>query len=249
MEAPTRSYSTVAAQSPAPAQTHVHDYKQGLRDLIKFTRVDDGVGAHYLRPTMFVSPPMTTCFPKTKKEQLGRESSGIDRKYLEVDITMKGATNDQEQFKRLLDDVDDSLLEFVFNNQGVIGKAGCTRDQLGVLQKRSFRPRMNMKTGKAYADGMTCRYRLPAGAPPEDIPVFDEDGNVYTGELEFNDIISVVLRYDGCYCRAHSWFGNVWSLVAVKFLGKLRRVEDTTALTQSAVQGMFSSVGDNFPQP
>ena len=72
---------------------------------------------------------------------------------------------------------------------------------------------------------------------------------MYTGELEFNDIISVVLRYDGCYCRAHSWFGNVWSLVAVKFLGKLRRVEDTTALTQSAVQGMFSSVGDNFPQP
>ena len=66
--------------------------------------------------------------------------------------------------------------------------------ELAVLLKRSFRPRMNMKTGKAYADAMTCRFRLSPGSEPEDVPVFDENGYPYEGELESSPSSSISER-------------------------------------------------------
>jgi hypothetical protein len=230
----------------ADTQTSIANYHGNPSDYIQFGRIDDGVGAHYLRPLMFVSPGFVTCFPKTKKEALGTMMGQFERKYLEVDITMKGAGHEQEAFKNFMDRVDESLLDFIFANQSVLGKSGCTRDQLAVLMKRSFRPRMNMKTQKTYADAMTCRFRTAPGSEPEDIPVFDSEGNAYQGELEFNDIVSVVLKYDGCYCRAHSWFGNAWSLVAVKHLGKFKKAEENP----TPLSNMFQSVDSSqLPQP
>ena len=216
---------------------------------ITFGRIDDGVGAHYLRPCMFTSPGFVTCFPKTKKEHLGNFAGPFERKYLEVDITMKGAGPEQEKFKAFMDACDELLLEYIYNNQSAIGKSNQSKEQLSVLLKRSFRPRMNIKTGKTYADAMTCRYRTPPGTEPEDVPVFNEAGLPYGGELEFNDIVSVVLKYEGCYCRANSWFGNSWSLVAAKHMGKFKRPEDAPEMTPDNVKSLFGSAADSdMPQ-
>ena len=176
------------------------------------------LSAHYHRPFTVTSPAFITCFPK-----LGLQED-LDKSQ-ELDITMKGAGETQQQFRQWLDAMDTKLLEFVHAHPRVLQGTGSTfkkppsLDQLEVMLKRAFKPRVSTKTGRTYPDSMVCRFKPGRNWGDEQLLVLDADLNAIAPDaVGYNHMVRVHLVYNGTYCRGGS-FGNSWALQAVQTFG------------------------------
>ena len=188
--------------------------------LVTFTTVNGQLGAEFQKPLVLTSPPMVTCFPKLSQQALARDQDrGINTLDFSLDLTMTGAREPQTDFKAVIDGFDDLLLEYVFANQAIMGKKGMTKDQVEVMQKRAFRSRVNFKTSRVYPDAMSCRTR--GLRELASMPVVDVNNMQYVPDVVGNDIVSVVLVYNGPYAKPNNFFGNSWSLVGVQRLGHM----------------------------
>jgi hypothetical protein len=188
--------------------------------LVTFTTVNGQLGAEFQKPLVLTSPPMVTCFPKLNQQALARDQDrGINTLDFSLDLTMTGAREPQLDFKAAIDGFDDLLLEYVFANQAIMGKKGMTKDQVEVMQKRAFRSRVNFKTSRVYPDAMSCRTKGLRDLTS--MPVVDVNNMQYVPDVVGNDIVSVVLVYNGPYAKPNNFFGNSWSLVGVQRLGHM----------------------------
>ena len=188
--------------------------------LVTFTTVNGQLGAEFQKPLVLTSPPMVTCFPKLNQQALQRDQDrGINTLDFSLDLTMTGAREPQLDFKAVIDGFDDLLLEYVFANQAIMGKKGMTKDQVEVMQKRAFRSRVNFKTSRVYPDAMSCRTKGLRDLTS--MPVVDVNNMQYVPDVVGNDIVSVVLVYNGPYAKPNNFFGNSWSLVGVQRLGHM----------------------------
>lgn len=188
--------------------------------LVTFTTVNGQLGAEFQKPLVLTSPPMVTCFPKLNQQALQRDQDrGINTLDFSLDLTMTGAREPQLDFKAVIDGFDDLLLEYVFANQAIMGKKGMTKDQVEVMQKRAFRSRVNFKTSRVYPDAMSCRTK--GLRELTSMPVVDVNNMQYVPDVVGNDIVSVVLVYNGPYAKPNNFFGNSWSLVGVQRLGHM----------------------------
>ena len=158
---------------------------------------------------------MNTAFPQLSQEQMN--SGMYPSKMPNLDINMRGAGPEQEKFRDWMDEMDDRLLDHMFTNQAHIGKNGLSKEQIGMMQKRGFKSRVSNRTGKAYPDSMTLRYKSTSFGS-DDVLVWDLDGNPCTRELQMGDVVSVMIRYEGCYIKPGQYFGNSWSLMGVLFI-------------------------------
>jgi hypothetical protein len=197
-------------------------------EVISF-RMDGGVlRADYPVAFTLTSPPMVTCFPKLTKAELEKDQErGINRTDYELDLTMQGAKQAQGAFKDWCDKLDDLLLDYMYANQHLIGKKGYTKDQIAVMQKRSFKARQNLKTNKTYPDAMVCRTKGYREYPR--LPVYDQVSAIYPLDVIGGDIVSVVLQYNGAYAKPNTFFGNSWQLIGVQRLGHSEKSDTVDA--------------------
>ena len=187
-------------------------------EVISFHSDNGQVRANYPLAFTLTSPPMVTAFPKLTREELNKDAErGINRLDYELDLTMSGAGMAQRAFREWVDGADDLLLDYVFNNQQLVGKKGMTKDQIAVMQKRVFKQRINYKTSKQYPDAMICRTKGLREYPR--MPVYDPHSELYPLDVIGGDIVSVVLQYNGAYAKPNTFFGNTWQLIGVQRLG------------------------------
>lgn len=192
--------------------------------MVKY-RLDNGhIVADYMRPFNITTPPMVTCFPKLVPE-ISHNSyddtsqQGPPNRPPEIDLTMKGAGPEQNNFKAFMDRLDDALLDFVCANQQVLGKVGLKREHVEMMMKRQFRPRVSVKTGKSYPDAQTCRYKSkesPLQLVDSSCNPIDLTANPTA--VGYNDIVRVGMRYNGAYVRGGT-FGNSWEMLCVQLCG------------------------------
>ena len=186
-------------------------------------RIDQGhIQADFLRPFSITTPGMVTCFPKLTPELAvpGYEDPGIGPpRPPEIDLTLKGAQAPQHEFKAFMDRLDDKLLDFVCDNQTVLGKTGLNRTQVEMMMKRQFRPRVSIKTGKQYPDALTCRYKMkdaPIQVVDTECKVIDLAANPTA--VAYNDVVRVAMRYNSPYICGGS-FGNSWEMLCTQVVG------------------------------
>ena len=197
-------------------------------DVISFRNDGAAIRADHAVGFTLTSPPMVTCFPKLTKGELEKDQErGINRTDYELDLTMQGAKMAQNAFKDWLDRLDDILLDYVFANQQIIGKKGFTKDQIAVMQKRSFKTRQNLKTNKTYPDAMVCRTKGFREYPR--FPVYDGHSVIYPLDVISGDILSVVIQYNGAYAKPGTFFGNSWQLIGVQRLGHSEKSDTVDA--------------------
>lgn len=199
---------------------------------VEFSIEQGAPRAQYMRPLEVVSPHMITCFPKLTEAQIQQGGHG-DRASFELDITMKGANQAQEQFRKLIDGFDDHLFEFMFKNQETIlpGKK-YTRDQLSMMHKRQFKQRVSVRNGRSYPDAMNCRFKGPQGTK---VPVMDQNLQEADPEwVQYNSVVRVGLRCNGCYMRA-GFFGNSWELTCMQYLGQHTDTSNHNAVDASTL--------------
>ena len=106
------------------------------------------------------TPPLVTNFPKLGPDCVPNWSTtkdGQDTNKQEVDLSMKGASFTQLEFKKWMDAFDDVLLTWVVSNQRYLGKCNESREAIKAMQKRAFRKRISVKTGQEYPDSWTIR--------------------------------------------------------------------------------------------
>lgn len=192
------------------------------KEVIQFIADSGIIHAQYLRPFTLTSPTFITCFPKLGlQEDLERSQ--------ELDITMKGAKETQIEFRQWLDELDNQLLNFVKTHpnvlQGATFKKPPTVEQLEVMLKRAFKPRVSTKTGKTYPDSMVCRFKPGRNWGDENLLVLDADLNqIAPDTVAYNHLVRVHLVYNGPYCRGGS-FGNSWALQAVQTFGQAQQIQ------------------------
>jgi hypothetical protein len=168
-----------------------------------------------------ISPPFHVAFPKLNRDQLEADQNRSARRQnnFTIDITMKGAQQPQHEFRAIMDALDEQLLELVHKNQHVLGLAkNVTKDQLMVMQRRTFREKSNPRNGRVYPDAMTCRSPLD----PEKawgVHVVDVNNEPFEGHVEYNAIVRIMLQYQGPYVVRQSMFGNSWRLLNVQVVG------------------------------
>jgi hypothetical protein len=208
----------------------------GPEDLVTLATENGVLKGYFNRPLTVTTPPMVTSFPKLTQADLTKDQErGINSQDFNLDLTMTGATVSQLGFKALMDKYDDMLLEYVYENQGVLGKKGMTRDQVSFMQKRQFKTRINYKTNKQWPDAMAARTKGLRESTRMPRPVFDASQGPYLPDVVSGDIVSVVLLYLGPYSKPNNFFGNSWQLIGVQRLGHLERAEtvDVEAQFQS----------------
>lgn len=162
----------------------------------------------------------------------------VRRMTLEIDLTERQITNDGVLFRRWMDAFDDRLLEFMHKNQHILGKVGMSREALGAMQKRQFRPRVSKRTGEPYPDSMMVRCKAYAikgsrrntQVRPNVFPVFLTDGSTYMANskpdtdapapLSFGDRVALTIRLDGPYCSAGNCFGITWTVTSARSYGQ-----------------------------
>ena len=197
-------------------------------EVISFRHDGAAIRADHAVGFTLTSPPMVTCFPKLTKGELEKDQErGINRTDYELDLTMQGAKMAQSAFKDWLDKLDDLLLDYVYANQQIIGKKGFTKDQIAVMQKRSFKTRQNLKTNKTYPDAMVCRTKGYREYPR--FPVYDGHSVIYPLDVISGDILSVVIQYNGAYAKPGTFFGNSWQLIGVQRLGHSEKSDTVDA--------------------
>ena len=149
----------------------------------------------------------------------------------ELDLTMKGANDAQNEFKQFMDRLDEHILNFMVEHQSLLGKKGLTREQVRMAQRTLFKTRISAKTGKQYADAVTLRYKNREGVP---LPVVDEnlepiDLEERPDAIEYNSVVRVILKYNGAYAK-QGYFGHSLELMAVQLLGTANVKETQTSL-------------------
>ena len=187
-----------------------------VADTVKFITSNGRVYADHARPLTVTSPPFVTTFPKLTKAEIEKsQDRGIRVANYEVDISMKGAKEVQENFKAFMDDLDELLLAHVVSTDttGTIGRA-----QAQFMLKPLFKTRRSMKTARDYPDAMNCRSKININ-DVERYTVLDEKNVPYTKDVVQGDIIRVQLTYRGPYVIRNSCFGNSWELAAVQYCG------------------------------
>ncbi len=171
-------------------------------------------------PPNVVTPPFLAAFPKLNRDQLEADSARSTRRQTNyaVDITMKGASVAQNEFRAWMDKLDNQLLDLVHKNQHVVGTTKMSKDQLMVMQRRAFREKSNPRNGRVYADAMTCRSPLDI-EKAWGVHVVDVNNQPMEQSVEYNSIIRCMLQYHGPYVVRGSMFGNSWRLVSVQVVG------------------------------
>lgn len=166
-----------------------------------------------------MSPVMVCGFPRLNRDQVEQDKMrGMKVNNFSIDITMKGAQEHQTNFRAYMDEWDKRLLDLIVKYPHLIG-TGKGREVIEDKMKPAFRPRANYKTGVTYPDAMSCRSGLHIDQF-EGVPVVDVDNNMHLEPLKYNDLVRVVLSYNGPYVIRGSMFGNSWKLAAVQFVGK-----------------------------
>ena len=127
--------------------------------------------------------------------------------------------------------LDDLLLDYVHENQRLLGKHNESVDSIRALQRRMFCPRVSTKTGKRYEDSMLAKckaFAFRSGRPVVStateniIPVVDAEGvRINPDQIQFHDMVVCSLRYDGCYAKSGMGFGHQWVLLGVKTYGRV----------------------------
>ena len=180
------------------------------------------------------TPPFCTNFPHLtvdasilSKQETTVETLKRETKY--IDLSMYGAGPVQKEFRQFMDELDDTLLQYVFENQRLVGKHGESLVSLRCLQRRMFRPRISAKTGRKYEDSMLAKckaFAFKSGRPviqtasENMIPVYnDKNERIAPTEILFHDMVVCSLRYDGCYAKPAIGFGHQWVLLGVKTYG------------------------------
>jgi hypothetical protein len=140
-----------------------------------------------------------------------------------VDLTMQGASTLQHEFKALLDFMDDSLLDFIVDNQHLLGEAGKSREKIEGMQNKLFRTRVSPKSGRQFDDSFQPRAKAftkhGKNWYKNSVAQFDIEGNPTHEEIEPGQVVQTFIRYDGVYCNAAIGFGHSFTLLAVKNLG------------------------------
>ena len=173
------------------------------------------------------TPPLVTNFPKLGPDCVpswsvaSRTQDGQDANKQEVDLSMKGASFTQLEFKKWMDNFDDVLLTWAVANQRYLGKCNESREAIKAMQKRAFRKRISVKTGQEYPDSWTIRCpRYNSDTTFNTIPVFDASANPFDVPIKFNDVLQASIRYDGIFIRP-GMFGHSWTLMALKNFGTI----------------------------
>ena len=193
---------------------------------------------------------MVTCFPKLLPDAEANDTNNAyPTKSSEVDITMKGAQSPQVSFRQFIDAVDEHLIDFMMDNQALIGKKNLTRPQLETIMKRQFKQRVSVRTGRQYADAMTCRYKGPIGTY---VQVVDNNLTLIDltqdpGYVGYNDIIRVALRYNGAYARA-GYFGNSWELVMIQKVGHVQEQSVATTNPSDCFNAVVEGNENDWPK-
>lgn len=211
------------------------------------------------------TPTFITSFPRTHvpMDPL-RPTATID-----IDLNMKGAGDTQEAFKAWVDAIDDRYLGFMHQNQRILGKAGLSVEGVKALQKRQFRERISIKTGKKWPDAMVCHAKG-----------FTNTGNKSTGKIMCrqgmsvidhrtqkvfmvnmhdeptdddnailsNDVVAVVLRFDGPYVSPGQYFGIGWTMVGAKTYGQAYSNQECSDVGSSLVL-KFPNIDDKKEFP
>jgi hypothetical protein len=202
-------------------------------------RADHGsLWTDWFRPLGLMSPAMITCFPRL----VNNVDDAGNPKAPELDLTMRGAQDPQNQFRQFMDRLDEHLLNFMEEHQSLLGKKGLTREQVRMAQRTLFKTRISAKTRKQYADAITLRYKNRDGVP---LPVVDEnlapiDIEERPDAIEYNSVVRVMLKFSGSYCKS-GHFGNSFELMAVQLLGSANVKEDKSALSFAGVPATDSA--------
>ena len=187
-----------------------------VADKVTFTTAGGRVYGNFDRPLTVTSPPFVTSFPKLTRAEVERsQDKGIRVLNYETDITMKSATESQENFKAFMDDLDELLLAHIVSNEPTMNA-----QQARFMLKPLFKTRRSIKTGKEYPEAMNCRSKMPVSDGADRLPVVDLNNKPYLTDIQQGDIIRVQLSYRGPYYIRNSWFGNSWELTAVQFCGR-----------------------------
>ena len=181
---------------------------------------------------------MITCFPRL----VNNVDEAGNPKAPELDLTMKGANDAQNEFKQFMDRLDEHILNFMVEHQSLLGKKGLTREQVRMAQRTLFKTRISAKTGKQYADAVTLRYKNRDGVP---LPIVDEnlepiDLEERPDAIEYNSVVRVILKYNGAYAK-QGYFGHSLELMAVQLLGTANVKETQTPLGFAGVPAADSA--------
>jgi len=198
------------------------------------------------------TPPFCTNFPHLTADMSILQTPGTSMEFLKkqtkyLDLSMLGWGDIQREFRAWFDAMDLLLLDFIMVNQRLIGKSGESIETIKVLQRGLFRKRVCAKTGKQYEDSCVVKCKsfgfrgagkpTIANAEENMVPVFNQDNVLMApSDIAFHDMVSVSLRYDGCYAKPGIGFGHMWTLLAIKdygllhmmptVIGKLTTLED-----------------------
>lgn len=177
------------------------------------------------------TPPLVTNFPKLGPDSVPSWGGKIDSQEVnkqELDLSMKGASPPQLQFRKWMETFDDILLNYMMTNQRFLGKSGESKEAIKMMQKRAFRKRVSMKTGQEYPDSWTIRCpKYSNDTSFNYVPIYDANGDMvpWTADnsktiVKFNDVLQASIRYDGIFIRP-GMFGHSWTLMAIKNFGTI----------------------------
>ena len=224
------------------------------------------------------TPLFCTNFPHLTADMSVLQTPGTSIDFIKkqtkyLDLSMLGCGAIQTEFRAWFDAMDALLLDFIMSNQRLIGKAGESIDTIKVLQRQLFRKRVCAKTGRQYEDSCVVKCKsfgfrgagkpVLANAEENMVPVFNQDNMLMAPtDIQFHDMVSVSLRYDGCYAKPGIGFGHMWTLLAIKDYGPIHTMPTmigkiTTLEDYSMIQGqernpvfVFPEItdGDDYPR-
>ena len=200
-----------------------------------------GAGSSFM--VRMCTPTFITRFPRLAVDYPETDDPKEFKKLtLSVDLTMQGAGPVQHEFKALLDLLDSTLLDFVVENQHLLGKVDEKPEKLQGLQNRLFRTRVSPKSGRQFDDSFQprCKAFTKFGKSwcKNTVAQFDAEGNPTTEDIVPGQIIQTYIRYDGMYCNAAIGFGHSFTLLAVKNLGDPSPY-DPTAVNEDNATSFF----------
>lgn len=179
----------------------------------------------------FLSPALRTNWPCLGGDgnfgtKFGAEEQK-DAKYV-CDLTSMQISdrieNNFEQFAERLSQADEALLQFVYENQDLIGRQNLSKENVEVLQNKSIKTKRdeggNSLYRSFYVGAKLYQYNAAGSKVRFHLPICDCTGTVMS-ELEVTpgDIISVCAYAKSAYLMAGK-FGIQWCLEAVSVLAK-----------------------------
>jgi hypothetical protein len=134
------------------------------------------------------------------------------------------AENHFDRFAEKLAQADDALLQFMYENQELIGRQNLSKENVEVLQNKSVKTKRdeggNPLYRSFYVGAKLYQYNASGSKARFHLPICDGTGTVMS-ELEVTpgDIISVCAHAKSAYLMAGK-FGIQWCLEAVSVLAK-----------------------------